>query len=100
MNWATHAIQKLGEGETVQLRPRGHSMSGRIESGNLVTIEPRRSDLSVNDIVLVKVNGTVYLHLIKAIKQDNVLIGNNRGGTNGWTKMKNVYGKVTKVEND
>ena len=30
MGWATHYIAKLREGETVQFRPRGESMRGKI----------------------------------------------------------------------
>ena len=40
MGWASHYIQKLQEGERVSFRPRGNSMSGKIESGQLVTLEP------------------------------------------------------------
>ena len=40
MGWASHYIQKLQEGERVNSRPRGNSMSGKIESGQLVTLEP------------------------------------------------------------
>ena len=39
MGWATQYIQKLQLGETVSFRPRGHSMKGEIESGQLVIIE-------------------------------------------------------------
>ena len=42
-------------------------MKGRVESGELVTVAPcNPDDLQINDIVLVKVKGKVYLHLIKA----------------------------------
>jgi hypothetical protein len=40
MSWATHHIEKLKTGETVQFRPRGNSVKGKIESGQLVTVEP------------------------------------------------------------
>ena len=40
MGWATHYIPRLQAGETVQFRPRGDSMSGRIESGQLCTVAP------------------------------------------------------------
>jgi hypothetical protein len=38
MGWAAAYIQKLRGGETVSFRPRGHSMSGKIESGQLCTV--------------------------------------------------------------
>ena len=58
MGWASHYIEKLQAGETVQFRPRGDSMSGRIESGQLCTVVPvAPADLAVGDIVLCKVRG-------------------------------------------
>lgn len=74
-------------------------MRGRIESGQRVTLDP---DLEpdVGDAVLCRVRGSVYLHLVKAVegrgRRRRYLIGNNRGGTNGWTRT--VYGVATKVE--
>jgi phage repressor protein C with HTH and peptisase S24 domain len=75
MSCAVHYIEKLKAGETVQFRPRGNSMKGKIESGELVTVEPLHDrQLCKNDIVLCKVNGTHYLHLIKAIQGDRYQI--------------------------
>ncbi len=99
MGWASFYIGKLQAGQTVSFRPRGNSMSGKIDSGQLVTVEPLgERALAAGDIVLCKVGGAEYLHLIKAIQGDRYLIGNNRGRTNGWTHAKNLYGIVTKVE--
>ena len=85
MGWATPYIDRLKKGETVQFRPRGNSMSGRIESGQLCTVAPVNSEeLQVGDIVLCKVNGNQYIHLIKA-KQGNrfqieIIAGASMGG--------------------
>ena len=58
MAWATQHIKRLRDGETVQFRPRGQSMAGRIESGQLVTVAPARAvDVAVGDIVLSVVHG-------------------------------------------
>src|SRR5204863_6971636 len=38
MGWATPHIEKLRAGETVSFRPRGNSMSGKIESGQLCMV--------------------------------------------------------------
>ena len=46
----------------------------------------------------MRVRGTDYLHLIKAIQGDRFLIGNNRGGTNGWVGANCIYGIATKIE--
>ena len=74
-------------------------MSGRIESGQLVTLAPFADrEPTVNDIVLVRVKGSVFLHLIKAQQDDRFLIGNNKGGTNGWTSRKNIFGFVLRID--
>jgi hypothetical protein len=51
MSWAKYAIEKLRMGESVQIRPRGHSMKGKVNDGDLVTVEPcEPEDLSVGDV--------------------------------------------------
>lgn len=95
MGWAASYIERLKSGETIQFRPRGHSMTGRINDGQLVTVEPIGENLAqVNEIVLCRVSGSEYLHLVKARQGGRVLIGNNKGGINGWTSDRNVYGRV------
>jgi len=83
----------------VQFRPRGNSMSGKIDSGQLVTVAPVADHvLEVGKIVLCQVNGTQYLHLIKAISGERFQIANNLGRINGWTSRRNIYGIVIRVE--
>jgi len=99
MSWATQYIAKLKAGETVKFRPRGNSMSGKIASGQLCTVIPAViKDLEIGDIVLCKVNGNQYLHLIKARQGDRFQIGNNRGGINGWVGENSIFGKCVAVE--
>ena len=100
MGWATSYIASLQNGETVQFRPRGNSMVGKIESGQLCTVEPvdDPSSLAVGDIVLCKVNGSQYIHLIKAIQGPRFQIGNNRGRINGWITANSIFGKCIRVE--
>ena len=99
MGWAKFAITKLQQGENAQVRPRGHSMTGKVNDGDLVTLEPCTPDtLKPGDIVLVKVKGNIYLHLIKAVNNGRFLIGNNRGGINGWVGANAIYGIAIKVE--
>jgi phage repressor protein C with HTH and peptisase S24 domain len=96
MGWADKHIKELAEGKVVQFRPKGNSMTGRINDGQLVTVSPNVYP-AVGDAVLCKVNGNVYVHLVKAIDSDGRFqIGNNKGHINGWTKT--IYGLVTKVE--
>ncbi len=99
MNWATFAIEALQRGETTRIRPRGHSMHGRVEDGDLVTLEPcDLITLKIGDVVLVRAKGHVYLHLIKAVDGNRYLIGNNRGGTSGWVGANSIYGRASKIE--
>lgn len=99
MGWAIHYIDRLRKGETVQFRPRGNSMAGRISSGQLCTVSPVDHDsLKVGDIVFCKVGGSEYLHLVKAISGPRFQIGNNRGRINGWVTKNQIFGVCTKVE--
>lgn len=98
MGWATGHIEKLKNGETVKFRPKGNSMKGKIESGQLCTVSPTIEDLSVGDIVLCKVNGNQYLHLIKSIQGNRYQIANNHGHINGWITETGIYGKLIKIE--
>ncbi|OWK37694.1 hypothetical protein [Fimbriiglobus ruber] len=99
MGWASGYIARLVNGETVSFRPRGQSMKGKVESGQLCTVEPVDANtLGVGDIVLCKVRGREYLHLIKAIQGPRFQIGNNRGGINGWVTASAIFGKCVRVE--
>lgn len=100
MSWATGHIEKLSNGETVQFRPRGHSMSPRIKDRQLVTVRPCTQDeLRKGDVVLCKVNGNQYLHKILAIGSDGRFqIGRQDGRVNGWITFKSVYGLCVAVE--
>lgn len=99
MGWATGYIAKLREGETVAFRPRGNSMSPRIESGQLCTVEPIDcSALEVGDVVLCKVKGAEYLHIVKAIQGERFQIGNNRGFINGWIGANAIFGRLVSVQ--
>jgi hypothetical protein len=100
MGWATGHIEKLRGGQTVSFRPRGHSMAGKIESGQLCTVEPVTdlSTLAVGDIVLCKVRGQEYLHLIRAIQGSRFQIGNNRGHVNGWISGNAIFGRCVRIE--
>lgn len=100
MGWADNYIKRLQAGETVKFRPRGGSMKGKVESGQLVTVEPLSSffALSRGDIVLCRVAGHQYLHLVKSLDPvtRRALICNGKGRENGWTDK--IYGRCTRVE--
>jgi hypothetical protein len=74
-------------------------MKGRIESGQLCTVAPvDPATLSVGDIVLCKVGGNEFLHIVRAIDGARFQIGNNRGFINGWIGPSAIYGKCVRVE--
>jgi hypothetical protein len=99
MGWASGYIEQLRRGETVSFRPRGHGMSPKIESGQHCTVGPvDLATLVVGDIVLCKVKGSEYLHLVKAIQGGRYQIGNNRGFINGWIGAGAIYGRLLRVE--
>jgi hypothetical protein len=52
----------------------------------------------VGDVVLCKVGGAEYLHLVKAIQGRRFQIGNNRGRINGWITAGAIYGRCVAVE--
>ena len=63
-------------------------MTPLIKSGQEHVLSP----INLSDVVFCKVKGRYYTHLVKAKGDRGVLIGNNHGKINGWTKS--VFGKV------
>ncbi len=68
-----------------------------IKSGQYHKLAPAKwEDCEVGSIVYCKVKGNFYTHLVKAKNQDKgLLIGNNKGVINGWTKQ--IYGIVIEI---
>ena len=98
MGWAQQYIAQLQAGHTVSFRPRGNSMTPRIKSGQLCTVEPvNPSDLTTDDVVLCRVRGAEYLHIVKAVQGDRYQIGNNRGHINGWIGPQSIFGRLVSV---
>ena len=74
-------------------------MTGKVESGQLCTVAPvDPTAIFVGDIVLCKVRGREYLHLVKAIQGSRFQIGNNRRHINGWVSAGAIYGRCVRVE--
>ena len=92
--------ERVAAGETVTFRPTGNSMVPLIRSKDEVVVAPvNPAAVEVGDIVLCRVSGSIYIHLVKAVdaSRRRVLIGNNRGGTNGWTSYDRVFGIAVSV---
>lgn len=73
-------------------------MEPLVKDNQLVTVQRVTDDtvIEYGSIVLCVVNGRQYLHLVKAVNADRYLIGNNRGGLNGWTNRKHIFGVLVK----
>jgi hypothetical protein len=91
-----YKLEKLQNGESFITSEKGNSMTPILKSGQDHKLVPATwEDVDVDDIVYCKVKGHFYTHLVKAKNDEKgCLIGNNKGGINGWTKQ--VYGKVVK----
>lgn len=100
MGWVKEALTELNAGRLAKVRPIGGSMRGRIESGQLVTMEPisPTAELNVNDVVFVEWKGNHLLHLVTAIQEDRIEIGNNLGKINGWVSREAVRARVVAIE--
>jgi hypothetical protein len=93
-------IQKLNEGLSIALKPKGQSMTPLIESGQRIVLSPIGDrKVKIGDVVLAKVNGKHFFHLVTAVDEakDRVQISNNHGWVNGWTGREKVFGIVTEI---
>ena len=76
-------------------------MTPIIRSGQLVRVEPvDPATVVVGDVVLVRVAGSTYLHLVAAVDapRRRVQISNNHGRVNGWAGFEKVAGRCTHVD--
>ena len=94
---------KLKEGEVCKVTGVGNSMTPILKSRQAVICEPvtEETELEKKDIVLCKVRGYFYLHLVWATRTEGekemYLIGNNHGHANGWIPRTQVFGKVVEI---
>ena len=92
--------QRLLGGEICVVVGFGQSMTPILKSGQPVLVEPidPETEIRKNDIVMCKVRGHYYLHLVWAKKgEDSYLIGNNHGHANGTISRRNIFGVVVKI---
>lgn len=92
-------LARLNAGEKVVNTEGGNSMLPLIKSKQPCTLELCNPELlEKGDIVYVKVRGNVYTHKVIGVRKNEVQIGNNKGGVNGWTNFDNVYAIVTEID--
>jgi len=92
-----HKVERLVSGQTITTSEKGNSMLPLIKSGQHHVLSPISwEECETGDIVYCKVRKNYYTHLVKGkCLEKGLLIGNNKGNINGWTKK--VYGKVTEI---
>lgn len=95
-------IESLRAGNEVIHRGKGNSMTPLIYSGQAVRLKYIEPELiRKGDIVLCKVKGRIFDHLVTGIRGTGdtleFQISNNHGHVNGWTRAKNIFGKVIEV---
>lgn len=92
-----YKMERLLNGETFITTEKGNSMIPLIKSGQRHRLTPIKwEECNEGDIVYCKVKGRFYTHLVKGKNiNKGLLIGNNKGNINGWTKQ--VYGIVNEI---
>ena len=88
-------IERLSRGEVIISREPGNSMTPIIKSREPFILEPVEdwSGFRKGDIAYVKIHGKYYTHLVHGVDSEKgLLIGNNHGHIQGWTKK--VYAKT------
>lgn len=88
--------EHLQNGETCIVIGYGNSMTPKLKSGESVIMEPVTEEtiLKKGDIVLCKVNGNYYCHLISSIRGNSYQISNNHKHVNGWVSKNNIFGRM------
>ena len=91
-------LRRLDAGEKVEYKEGGNSMRPIIAHREPVTVAPVDTEkLEKGDIVLAKVRGHFYTHLVSATEGERVQISNNQGHVNGWIHRSKVYGIIIAV---
>ena len=102
--------EHLKAGEICRVIGIGNSMTPILKSRQPVICVPvtEETELKKRDIVLCKVKGYYYLHLIWSVKKgkkdeetgksnDMYLIGNNHKHSNGTIPRSQIFGKVVEI---
>lgn len=98
MAWYRNIVDSLRACNSADVIHRGDSMSGRIENGQIATIEPVRDRaVSVGDLVFVFCQGGYLVREIGEIANLQFRIVDRTGHTVGWTEWHNILGIVSRV---
>ena len=94
-------VERLLKGEYLVSREPGNSMIPLIKSREPIILEPKTdwNEFEKGDIAYVKIHGRFYTHLVHGVDKDRgLLIGNNHGHIQGWTKK--VFAKGHLIPGD
>jgi hypothetical protein len=94
MNLAAEAARLRAGAGSVTFATSGSSMEPRVRSGATVTVTALAGAPRKGDVVLAKVKGRWYLHLVTGVRKGQVQISNNKGHVNGWTTVGNIVGRL------
>lgn len=90
-------VERLEKGEYIVSREPGNSMTPLINSREPIILEPVQDWLvfEKGDIAYVKIHGRYYTHLVHGVDKDKgLLIGNNHGHIQGFTKKVFAKGHI------
>ena len=94
-------VERLQRGESVEMRPSGESMTPIIRSRQSVRIAPVDPATVVKgDVVLAKVAGNHYLHLVSAVQGDRVPDQQQPRPRQRLDQPSKVYGRVVAVDGE
>ena len=91
-------VELLEKGKPIINKEPGNSMTPILTSKEPVILEPITTleGIEKGDIVFAKIRGRYYTHLVHGIdKERGILLGNNHGHVQGWTKK--VYAKAHRI---
>ena len=95
MHLRNFKVERLERGECIISREPGNSMVPILRSREPVVLEPMKdwNKFKKGDIAYIKIHGNYYTHLVHGVDKDKgLLIGNNHGHIQGWTKK--IYAKA------
>ena len=90
-----YKVEHLKNGKCIISKEPGNSMTPKLFSREPVILEPMTdwNQFKKDDIAYVKIKGKYYTHLVYGVDiEKGLLIGNNHGHVQGWTKK--VYAKA------
>jgi hypothetical protein len=99
-SFAELLVSVLDTGRPFRFQASGWSMHPFIHNGDILTITPIQSNLSVGDVVCCRSTDIpLFVHRIIRIDDDKIQIkGDNLISDDGIFKMDNLLGKVIRIE--